>query len=143
MLVVRHFPQIFSKSALGRGVGASIIDNAIHNPIFYIPTFYVYTDSIKGSSLESSLEHLKQEWHEVAATCAAMWVPLQILNFTVVPPAGRVAFVNAMNLIWNVVIDFLSHRGQALQNVCGFHVHKCVKHFSSLRIVWMDGGRQP
>jgi hypothetical protein len=50
-----------------------------------------------------------QDWGSVTATCLAVWVPLQALNFSVVPPGGRVIFVNVCNLVWNVIIDYLSH----------------------------------
>eukprot|EP00931_Biecheleriopsis_adriatica_P078504 TRINITY_DN51967_c0_g1_i1.p1 TRINITY_DN51967_c0_g1~~TRINITY_DN51967_c0_g1_i1.p1 ORF type:complete len:245 (-),score=16.04 TRINITY_DN51967_c0_g1_i1:82-816(-) len=113
VLVVRHFPQWFARTTFRRGLGACLIDNFIHNPVFYIPAFYIYTDVVTGRTIAEAKKHLKDEWTEVTKTCATMWIPLQLFNFTVVPPWGRVAFVNAMNLVWNIIIDFLSNRGNA------------------------------
>ena len=78
IVVIRHFPSIFSRSSFGLGIGASILDNFIHNPIFYIPAFYLYTDTVKGVRLEDAVLHLKNEWLEVFETCFAIWVPLQV-----------------------------------------------------------------
>lgn len=113
VIVVRHFPTIFTRSALGLGMGATVLDNFIHNPIFYIPAFYLYTDTVQGLGGAEAVGHLKSEWVEVAGFCFVIWVPLQLLNFTVVPPAGRVAFVNVVNLVWNIIIDYLSARNTA------------------------------
>ena len=108
-LVTRFMPKLFQSSALWIGLGCTVIDNFIHNPIFYIPAFYLYTDTVQGASFDESCRHLRSDWVSVASTCWIVWVPLQTLNFSVVPPSGRIIFVNVCNLVWNVVIDFLSH----------------------------------
>lgn len=33
------------------------------------------------------------------------WVPVNVLNFAVVPPAGRVLYVNAAGLLWNTYLS--------------------------------------
>jgi len=62
-LVLRFMPAIFSSTVLWRGIGCTVVDNFIHNPIFYIPTFYLYTDAVKGASLEESKRHLQHDWY--------------------------------------------------------------------------------
>jgi len=52
-------------SAMLVGLGGTCIDNFIHSPCFYLPSFYFYTDQVQGSSFTEAKEHLKAEWWEV------------------------------------------------------------------------------
>ena len=94
------------------GLGCSAIDNAIHSPFFYLPTFYLWVDTMQGSTAADAWRHLRAEWVEVMRTCVVIWVPLQLLNFTLVPPARRVVFMNSCMLGWNVILDYMSHRAE-------------------------------
>lgn len=101
-------------STLAVGLGCSAIDNAIHSPFFYLPTFYLWVDTMQGSTAAEAWRHLRAEWAEVMRTCVVIWVPLQLLNFTLVPPARRVVFMNSCMLGWNVILDYMSHRAESV-----------------------------
>ena len=109
-LVLRFFPAWFAGSPLRIGMGCALIDNGIHSPLAYIPCYFIWCDTVQGSSFQDALAHLKRDWLEVWVHCVGMWIPLQALNFTVVPAAQRVIFVNCCNLVWSVVMDYLSHK---------------------------------
>ena len=99
-----------SASAMLVGLGCTMIDNVIHSPLLYLPSYYLYVDTVQGATLAEAAEHLRQDWLEVAGTCFAIWVPIQGINFSVVPPAQRVMFMNVCLLTWNVLLDYMSHR---------------------------------
>ena len=101
-LVTRFMPKLFQSSALWIGLGCTVIDNFIHNPIFYIPAFYMYTDVVKGATKEEAIAHIKEEWYEVASVCMAVWLPAQLATFTVVPVKWQVLFMNACSVIWSM-----------------------------------------
>ena len=97
-------------SAMLIGAGCTAIDNVIHSPFFYLPSYYLYVDTVQGASLAEAAQHLREDWLEVTTTCFAIWVPIQGINFSVVPAAQRVMFMNVALLAWNVLLNFMSHR---------------------------------
>jgi len=108
--LARHcLPAALAGSTFAVGLGCTIIDNFVHSPFFYTPSFFLYTDIMQGATLEQAAHHLQDDWALVVQSCMAVWLPLQLINFTVVPPARRVVFINAVNVVWNVVIDHLAH----------------------------------
>ena len=109
----RMIPRAIGSSTLSNGIGCTVIDNCIHSPFIYLPTFYYWTGTIQGESVKEAHQHLKDDWWIVASTCFYMWVPIQFLNFTVVPPRYRLVFVNVCNLVWNTTLDYLAHRNAA------------------------------
>jgi|EP01043_Picozoa_sp_COSAG02_P014328 protein Mpv17 len=99
-----------SASVMLIALGCTMIDNIIHSPLFYLPSYYLYVDTVQGKTLAEASQHLCEDWLEVTATCFAIWVPVQGINFAVVPPAQRVMFMNVGLLAWNVLLDYMSHR---------------------------------
>jgi hypothetical protein len=118
-VVLRFFPAWFAQSPLRVGLGCTFLDNGVHSPFAYLPAFYLWVDTVQGASVGSALEHLKREWLEVWLHCIGMWIPLQALNFSLVPAAHRVVFVNACNLVWMVVLDWLSNREERAKEGSG------------------------
>ena len=51
-----------SASALMVGVGCTMIDNVIHSPLFYLPSYYFYVDTVQGATLTEAEEHLRRDW---------------------------------------------------------------------------------
>lgn len=109
-LARRCLPAALTGSTLAVGLGCTMLDNFIHSPFFYIPSFFLYTDMVQGATLSQAAHHLWNDWMPVVQSCLVLWLPLQLINFTVIPPARRVVFINAVCVVWNVVIDHLAHR---------------------------------
>ena len=94
---------------LMEGLGSSFIDNAFHSPLLYIPAFYVSVGVMQGESLAAIEANLRGSWWVTVKACWLIWVPAQTLNFSVVPVPQRVLFMNGCCLVWNVILDFISH----------------------------------
>lgn len=67
----------------------------------------------QGKSLAESTTHLRQDYLSITSSCWALWVPVQLVNFSLVPPQHRVVFVNTWNLVWNTVMDYIAHNDTA------------------------------
>lgn len=52
---------------------------------------------------------LKQDWFNTLVVNWKIWVPAQIINFSMVPPPLRVLFANCVALIWNAYLSFATH----------------------------------
>ena len=105
---MRLLPKWFHKSPLRQGVGSTIIDNGIHSPFFYVPTFFIMTDMIQGRSFVQALDTLREGYAECMITTWSVWVPLQFVNFGFVPPHFRPLVLCAGCLIYTVQIDYIS-----------------------------------
>jgi len=98
----------YALSSLQSGVIMSMVDNFIHVPLVYTPAFYVTVGLLQGDGLLSCKEKIRTELWPTVYACWFVWIPLQAVNFGLVPPQYRVGFVNIGCLFWNVVLDALS-----------------------------------
>ena len=94
---------------LRAGLAASCFDNFIHVPFAYTPAYFGTIGVMQGRSADDIHHSLTDSWALTCASCAVIWVPLQLFNFTVVPAQFRVLTVNVGCLLWNVVLDFISN----------------------------------
>lgn len=53
---------------------------------------------------------LKNEWSTVVKSNWRLWIPVQLLNFTAVPPPLRVLCANTAAVGWNAYLSFAAHR---------------------------------
>lgn len=97
-------------SAKEEGVVASLLDNFLHVPALYIPTFYLGTNLMRGEGLAHATEALRSNWKESVSLCVLFWLPAQYVIFSAVPAAARVRCVAAGDFAWNVVLSYLAHR---------------------------------
>ena len=111
-LYARILPQWFSRSLVRQGIGSTLIDNFIHSPIFYIPAFYMSTGILQGHSFTSSFATLKHGYQEVMLQTWMMWIPLQALNFSIVPPRMRVLVLSVGCFVYTIQLDFLLENGR-------------------------------
>ena len=91
------------------GISKSVIDNFVHVPCLYLPTFYSWVGLVQGQSSEAILSAMNQDVVHVTLLHAAVFVPGMAFVFGVVPVYLRLLVVNASNLLWTV---FLSHCSQ-------------------------------
>ena len=53
----------------------------------------------------------RREWLVTYSTCTAFWLPFMAFTFRFAAPDARVRLVAGANMMWNVLIDFIAHRG--------------------------------
>lgn len=106
--------RLGDEASVAHAVGCGLVDN-VHNGAVYIPAFFLGVGLLQGDTWEGVQASLRREWLETYAWCTAFWLPFSSINFGLVPPSGRVRAMAAANLVWNVVIDWLAHRGPPVQ----------------------------
>ena len=97
------------------GALSTVLDNFLHVPFVYMPTFYLSTALIRGEDFASALTTLRAHWRESVAACMVCWLPTQFLIFSVVPVGARVRCVAAGDFVWNILLSFMAHRSHAVQ----------------------------
>lgn len=103
-------PKALDGRSVAQGFGCALVDN-VHCGVLYIPTYFVCVGVLQGDSLQDAQATLRREWLEAYVGCTGFWIPFMSLNFTLVPPTVRVRAMAAANLVWNVYLDWLAHRG--------------------------------
>tara|TARA_Y100000996_G_scaffold413252_1_gene401070 strand:- start:6 stop:524 length:519 start_codon:yes stop_codon:yes gene_type:complete len=102
-------PKIMQSNSKRFAVSCTLVDNFIHVPILYTPTFFISTSLLRGNDWASSYKSMLDGLIPSVTACWVMWIPLQFINFAYFPPHMRPTVVNIGCLVWNVAIDHISH----------------------------------
>lgn len=105
-------------AALGHKGSAPIktfIDQAIHHPFFYFPVFYGLKGYVEGRSPTAIYEKYRAELWDNCKALWTIWVPAQLVNFSVVPRHLRIPFVAGVSFAWTVVISVMRGALEGMQ----------------------------
>ena len=87
------------------------LDQFVHHPLLYFPTFYALKATIEQRPLiEGRNSAVTRYQAEISDSCKALWavwVPAQIVNFTFVPTHLRIPFVAATSFGWTVILSVM------------------------------------
>lgn len=95
------------------GAVSTFLDNFIHVPLLYIPSFYMCTGILRGERREDTIQTLRSSWGETVVSCWAFWIPSQYIIFSRVPVAWRVRAVASGDFVWNVMLSYIAHKKPA------------------------------
>ena len=101
--------QVATPGKFPHVLGCALVDNA-HLGLIYTPAFFLTVGPLQGHSLQSSAANLQAEWWNTYAGCCGFWLPFMCVSFAFISPARRVQAMNAANLVWCSIIDFIAHR---------------------------------
>lgn len=85
----------------------TFIDQAIHHPFCYFPVFYGMKGYVEGRSPSGIYEKYRAELWENCKALWTIWVPAQLVNFSVVPRHLRIPFVAGVSFAWTVIISVM------------------------------------
>ncbi|PNG99930.1 Protein sym1 [Tetrabaena socialis] len=83
----------------------TFIDQCIHHPLLYFPCFYSLKGMVEGRPWADSMADCHEHLWENCKALWMIWVPAQMINFTVVPLHLRIPFVAGVSFAWTVVIS--------------------------------------
>lgn len=87
------------------------LDNFVHVPCLYLPSYYLAVGTMRGDSLAHTWRTLQEQYVSTMTSCWGFWVPVMLFNFRVVPPAFRVRVVATANFVWSVALDWMAWHG--------------------------------
>ena len=85
----------------------TFIDQAIHHPFMYFPTFYAIKASVTGKPMSYAVDKYKSEIWTSVKTLWTVWVPLQLINFAFVPRHLRVPYVAGVSFGWTMILSVM------------------------------------
>jgi protein Mpv17 len=103
-------PRGFSSTASRAAVSKLLMDQVVHCPLIYTPVYYLATGVMQGLSVGEATTQLRDKYVETVVACAGFWTPFMFLNFRLLPVRFHVLTMQAGNLVWNIYLDFISHR---------------------------------
>ena len=104
-----NFHSNARKDFLKRGFFGSIVDNTLHAPLFYLPSYFIFTDIMRGRDSTFIVGHFERSYMVTLLTLWGLWIPVQTITFSVMPIHLRATFVNSVCLIWNIWLDFYTN----------------------------------
>jgi len=102
-------PASIKKRRWTEGFCSSLLDNLVHSPLLYLPSFFVWTGAVEGKSISTSLEDMERKFAPIFRSLLLFWVPVNTICFAAVPKQKRLLFVGVANLLWNAYLDLKQH----------------------------------
>lgn len=101
------------------------LDQMIHHPILYFPSFYLLRGAMEGQTASASLKSCSEDMPENLKSLWALWVPAQLINFTFVPVHLRIPFVAGVSFLWCIILSAMRGELNDTENQLGeaFHHH--------------------
>ena len=96
---------------LGSAPFKTFLDQFVHHPLLYFPTFYALKATVEQRPLlegpDSALARYRSEISQSCRALWSVWVPAQIINFTFVPRHLRIPFVAATSFGWTIILSVM------------------------------------
>jgi protein Mpv17 len=80
------------------------------SPFFDLPLYFAWTGFLDGYTAEAGWERFRVQYRDTLFGTWAVWIPVCILNFSVIPLHFRVAVAYTGEFAWSCVVSWLSHR---------------------------------
>lgn len=100
------------------GTGAWVVsqrvffDQVINTGMWYYPLFYMVQSCVMQNQLDvptaaEGIERYKRNVTSDMVNCWKLWVPMQCINFSVVPVHMRVTFAAGVSFVWSCILSAL------------------------------------
>jgi len=86
-----------------------ITDQVFWNPIFGC-MFFGYLNLVEGKSFADYQKKFEADLKTAVMGSWAVWVPAHTINFTFIPPAQRLLYINSIQIGYNVFLSFLGNK---------------------------------
>ncbi|KAL4428327.1 hypothetical protein ABPG75_002416 [Micractinium tetrahymenae] len=85
----------------------TFIDQGIHHPFVYFPSFFAIKAAVSGQPLSSAVDKYQSEIWDSLKALWMVWVPAQFVNFAFVPRHLRIPYVAAVSFGWTVILSVM------------------------------------
>ena len=97
-------------------------DQVINTGCWYYPMFYAVQSCVMnarwdGPTAWEGLERCRSNWTTDMINCWKLWVPMQFINFSVMPVHMRVPFAAGVSFVWSCILSALRGEMKPLQRV--------------------------
>jgi len=112
----RWFPLWFPGRSAKSAVACMAFDQTVNTGLWYYPCFYVLQDAVmkakvEVATFERGFQVYKQNIAQDMVNTWKLWVPAQLINFSIVPIFLRAPYGASVSFVWCIILSFL--RGEA------------------------------
>lgn len=107
---IHVLPAALLRMRGGEALGSTLLDNFVHLPLLYVPSFYVAVGFMQGQSRDEVASELRARYSETVVSSWAYWIPFMGANFGLVPPALRTVVMQGGDFVWTIILSYISHR---------------------------------
>ncbi|BGP15904.1 hypothetical protein JCM10213_003667 [Rhodosporidiobolus nylandii] len=93
------------KSAVQTTAARVALDQFVLTPVM-VSVFFTAQTFLEGKGINEAKQRLSQSWWPTLQTNWGVWIPIQALNFSIVPPHLRLVTVNVVSLFWNAYLSY-------------------------------------
>ena len=84
----------------------------LHGALRYYPLFYMVQSCVMNASFDvptasEGIERYRTNVAQDMVNCWKLWVPMQFINFSVVPVHMRVPFAAGVSFVWSCILSAL------------------------------------
>ncbi|KAL3768060.1 hypothetical protein ACHAW5_001447 [Stephanodiscus triporus] len=111
------FPIVFGRGPGGgirRAIRMTLLDECVNAPLLWLPPAYVAQAAVRGTSKRESMRKYLADIreHGLLAKYWSLWIPMSIVNFSIVPLHFRVAFVAVVSFFWMIILSIVANRSR-------------------------------
>jgi hypothetical protein len=85
-----------------------LFNQFVVSPLVYYPLFFAITGPVQGLSLSQTLERARGSFSNLFSRNLGFWLPVQTIQFALVPALYKVPFICLCGLVWNVILSGLA-----------------------------------
>ncbi|GAA5876604.1 hypothetical protein JCM8547_002420 [Rhodosporidiobolus lusitaniae] len=107
--IVTRFYGGLERIKLGSSVATTAArvagDQLVLTP-FMVGLFFSAQTFLEGKGTDEAKKRLESSWWPTLQRNWGVWFPIQVLNFSIVPPHLRLVVVNVVSLFWNAYLSY-------------------------------------
>mmetsp|Transcript_49228 Transcript_49228/g.73395 ORF Transcript_49228/g.73395 Transcript_49228/m.73395 type:complete len:479 (-) Transcript_49228:271-1707(-) len=92
-------------SATALAAGKVFLNQLLVIPVVYMPLFLAFTGLISGMDSKQSLARAQSLYFPLLQRNWFFWLPMQFLQFLVIPHDFQIPFLSAASLVWTVILS--------------------------------------
>ena len=75
------------------------------SPCVYYPLFYSFTGPTQGLNVRQTFERAKASCATILGWNLCFWVPVQLVQFAMVPTRYKVPYICVASFVWNIILS--------------------------------------
>ncbi|MGK3741183.1 MAG: hypothetical protein ACI8RD_000936 [Bacillariaceae sp.] len=127
----RVFPILFgNEHTLIRAIKMTLFDAFINAPFFYLPPAYITQALLYKYPIRDAIQKYITDVKEngLLRKYWSLWVPMSLMNFLIVPPHFRVAFVALVSFFWMIILSTVANNEQEDPASCPLEPEPAMKN---------------
>ena len=97
--------RVLLKTFLDVGLMTTLVD---------LPLWFAWTGMLEGRTVQGATDRVRGQFKDTLLATWALWVPVTVANFALVPLPLRVPLAFVAEFVWAIVASYVSHRDDSL-----------------------------